>query len=284
MAQTQVSVTIDPDAILDELAQKDAYQQAWNDAIAIAQRRTKQKFHAPELKLRLEAAVELTEADAIYIDQSGRMWVKSQSREKQSYVVDQRPCACEDSRHGNAPGGYCKHRLAAYMYALTCQIADQMMDLHRQLHNGNPADQLELPPPQTPQAAPAPVGEPVDATYTLVNPPARATIKYRDKYGIEMLITLEARSDEELIERMKRYRKYVWHQAQAAKAHGIAQPGQESKGGSRNGNRSGNRPFCGKHKSPFYDNGNKGWGHNIKDGGGYCKATPEQVARFTQAA
>lgn len=268
---------VDTDAILDEMEINAHHQrQEWEEAIAVAHLRTRQKFNNGSFETRIEGALQLVQGNAIKIDNSGRMWVGSSTRDK-SYLVEQRPCRCEDSKHGGAPGGYCKHRIAAFMYATAAQIIGDRMA--PQTHRNGTQD--NLPAVQEPEIMEAPI----TATYVLAQPPIRSSSKYRDEEGVEHIVTVEALDAVQFQRMFTRVQRFIKPQVVKATEKGILQPGMFNKGNSGSGrNRGKGKPggaWCGEHQCPFFKNA-RGWGHKIKDSNPvrFHNATPEQVAQF----
>jgi len=72
--------------------------------------------HRPDLSSRIGRAVQLVEAGAVHRNSKPKSFlVASQSQPRVGYFVDleRRMCGCPDHQQGGAPGGWCKHLIAA---------------------------------------------------------------------------------------------------------------------------------------------------------------------------
>ena len=73
---------------------------------------------------RLESAVKLVLLDEVTVLGDGRIVVGSCSDTLKTYALEGDTCTCEDWQHGKAPGGWCKHRIAAGLHKRLHQVLD----------------------------------------------------------------------------------------------------------------------------------------------------------------
>jgi hypothetical protein len=71
---------------------------------------------------RLESAVKLVLLDDVTPQADGRIVVGSCSDTMKTYTLEGDTCTCEDWQHGKAPGGWCKHRIAAGLHKRLQQV------------------------------------------------------------------------------------------------------------------------------------------------------------------
>src|SRR6516164_9096595 len=83
--------------------------------------RAKEKLPA-SINGRLEAAVKIVLAHDVTRLDDGRIEVGSCSDPMKVYTLEGDTCTCEDWQHGKAPGGWCKHRIAAGLHKRLQQV------------------------------------------------------------------------------------------------------------------------------------------------------------------
>lgn len=282
MAEYAPPFIIDPDTILDQLeAREQLLEQAWAMGLERAYASAESKFSCEGIGQRLERAIYIVENDLVSFDSLGRMIVQSESRPEISYTVRRKPCECEDAQKEAAPNGFCKHRIASFIYAQASVNRDEIMAETESNGNGHEPDLWSEPEP----AADAETGEVAEETpeppvnYLINELPCKATIKWRDDQGMEIWVTIQDQNDRALLERTKKYQQYAHQQIERANPKGIAQFGTPSKGGSGGGKGG---PWCGRHQKRYFKNDDGSYSHKSEDGS-YCKASPEQVAKFNAA-
>lgn len=295
MAQTTEPFIIDTEAILETLERQETLrEQAWSMALERAYAIAESKFSTKAFKGRLERAIYLVETGNVIFDESNRLWVKSESRPDTSYLVQNQPCLCEDSQKEAAPNGFCKHRIAAFIFAqahvqqgdiMATDPADEQYGNPN--GNGAPAAPLfdEEAPSDEPEAEPqVPHYEPQEAQpqyYTLSDAPAKATVKWRDEQGIEVWIVIQDFDDRTLLERVNKYRQYASGQVIKAERKGIEQFGTPRRAGG--GKRpSGPKLRCEDHGVDYFKAATTGDYIHKKEDGKWCKALPGAVKEFEQ--
>src|SRR5262252_5248451 len=125
---------------------------------------------------RLESAVRLVLLDEIRPLEDGRIEVGSCSDPSKTYTLVGLTCTCDDFAHGKAPGGWCKHRIAAGLHKRT-----------RELLAAEPVDV-----------------EQVRSSAPVALPEAPASVNFRCLLaGYELQITLRDHGEDRLFERLK---------------------------------------------------------------------------------
>jgi len=130
----------------------------------------------PAVNGRIAGAVKLVLLDEVTVQDNGSITVGSCTDPSKTYTLVGLTCTCDDFAHGKAPGGWCKHRIAAGLHKRT-----------RELLAAEPVDV-----------------EQVRSSAPVALPEAPASVNFRFLLaGYELQITLRDHGEDRLFERLK---------------------------------------------------------------------------------
>jgi hypothetical protein len=86
--------------------------QSFREIVALVAERAKERL-PPTINGRLEGAIKIVLAHDVTQLKDGSTQVGSSSDPMQTYHLVGDTCECQDWMHGKAPGGWCRHRIAA---------------------------------------------------------------------------------------------------------------------------------------------------------------------------
>jgi hypothetical protein len=134
-----------------------------------------------ETQTRLDAAVKLVLLGEVQHEPDGAITVGSCTDPMKTYRLVGKTCECQDFVYDKAPGGWCKHRLAAAL--------DRRVREHGAAHD-------EIPE----EPAPVPVPKPTEPLYE-----APASVNVRLPIGgREVQLTLRGTSEDAVLDRLER--------------------------------------------------------------------------------
>jgi hypothetical protein len=155
----------------------DLVRTAWREAVAEVAERAKQTL--PACTARVDSAVKIVLAGDVELLTETQARVASQSHGATTYWVVEQTCTCAD--YPQAPGNFCKHKLAAGLYRRALTLVKAKLEAAT---NGQ-----ALPDPApSPQAPEAPSTPPLPST-PLPEAPVSITLK-ATLQGHEVLVTL----------------------------------------------------------------------------------------------
>lgn len=121
-------------------------RQTFRETVALVAARAKEKL-PQAVNGRVESAVKLVLAHDVTPQDDGTILVGSSTDPLKQYRLEGHRCTCQDFERGQAPDGWCQHRIAAGIAKRVGELLPVQVD----------HDQLETQPPAPAPKAPAPV-------------------------------------------------------------------------------------------------------------------------------